>query len=156
MIFVRLVVGAGEAKSGPPVGPMLAQYYVNLVEFRKDFNSESSKKYEQSVPIKVHVFVEERKYEFFLRRPTISFLFFQLFFFEEQLLVEQLYDIVYILCSLEIDAKGNIDVINLNKKACMLFGFPSSLGSKYRLFINTERVEVELLEKFFGGIIKKC
>jgi ribosomal protein L11 len=39
---VRLLIGAGEAKPAPPVGPALGQAGLNIMQFCKDFNARTS------------------------------------------------------------------------------------------------------------------
>jgi hypothetical protein len=36
---IRLLIGAGEAKPAPPVGPALGQAGINIMSFCKDFNA---------------------------------------------------------------------------------------------------------------------
>ena len=36
---IRLLIGAGEAKPAPPVGPALGQAGLNIMSFCKDFNA---------------------------------------------------------------------------------------------------------------------
>lgn len=39
---IRLLIGAGEAKPAPPVGPALGQAGLNIMAFCKDFNAATS------------------------------------------------------------------------------------------------------------------
>lgn len=41
--LIRLIVGAGQAKPAPPVGPALGAHKVNLMAFCKDFNARTAK-----------------------------------------------------------------------------------------------------------------
>lgn len=53
MVKIKLKLGAGEAKSGPPLAPILGQHQVNLMEFVKLFNLKSLELYTQSVPVRL-------------------------------------------------------------------------------------------------------
>lgn len=39
---IKLFIAAGKASTSPPVGPILGQYRLNLVEFCKDFNIQTA------------------------------------------------------------------------------------------------------------------
>jgi large subunit ribosomal protein L11 len=39
---IKLVIKAGQAKPGPPVGPALGQAGLNLMSFCKDFNAKTA------------------------------------------------------------------------------------------------------------------
>ena len=39
---IRLLIGAGQAKPAPPVGPALGQAGLNIMAFCKDFNAATS------------------------------------------------------------------------------------------------------------------
>jgi large subunit ribosomal protein L11 len=41
--IIRLIVGAGQAKPAPPVGPALGAHKINLMAFCKDFNARTAK-----------------------------------------------------------------------------------------------------------------
>jgi large subunit ribosomal protein L11 len=51
---VRLLIGAGEAKPAPPVGPALGQAGLNIMQFCKDFNARTSEiKVRVGIPLSV-------------------------------------------------------------------------------------------------------
>lgn len=47
---LKVIINAGEASSAPPLGPLLGQYQINIVEFCKEFNVQTST-YEPGVPL---------------------------------------------------------------------------------------------------------
>lgn len=71
---LKLIIVAGEAKTGPPLGPVLAPYYINLVQFCKEFNL-ISQIYENGIDVCVKVQVDKNKvYKMLLGYPQVSLL----------------------------------------------------------------------------------
>ncbi|XP_071703388.1 uncharacterized protein [Rutidosis leptorrhynchoides] len=69
---VRLTIPAGGAKPGPPVGPAVGQYKVNLMAFCKDFNARTQK-YKPDAPISATVTVfKDNTFELNLRSPSVT------------------------------------------------------------------------------------
>ena len=62
--YIKLQVPAGKANPSPPVGPALGQHGVNIMEFCKAFNAETSDM-EAGLPIPVVITVyEDRSFTF--------------------------------------------------------------------------------------------
>jgi len=40
--YLKILIAAGSASSNPPLGPLLGQYGISIVDFCKEFNEESS------------------------------------------------------------------------------------------------------------------
>lgn len=78
MAVVTIQIPAGRAVPGPPVGPALGAYGINLPIFIKQYNEESVKKYEAGtiVPAKVTVF-GDRSFTFELKTPPAGVLIAQ-------------------------------------------------------------------------------
>jgi large subunit ribosomal protein L11 len=71
---VKLVVPAGGANPAPPVGPILGQRGINIVEFCKLFNERTSKE-EKGTPLPVVISVFANKsFSFEIKTPPTSFL----------------------------------------------------------------------------------
>ncbi|MGB3728729.1 MAG: 50S ribosomal protein L11 [Thermodesulfobacteriota bacterium] len=70
--YIKLLVEAGKATPSPPVGPALGQRGVNIMEFCKAFNSQTSKA-EGLLPVTVTVYAD-RSFSFEVRTPPVSYL----------------------------------------------------------------------------------
>jgi large subunit ribosomal protein L11 len=75
--YIKLQVGAGDAKPSPPVGPALGQRGVNIMEFCKAFNAQTSdpKSFEKGTPLPVVITVyNDRSFTFIVKTPPASIL----------------------------------------------------------------------------------
>ncbi|KAK2738989.1 hypothetical protein FQN55_009645 [Onygenales sp. PD_40] len=73
-IYVKLIVGAGQASPSPPVGPALGSKGVKSMDFCKEFNARTAH-IETGVPIPAFVTIRpDRSFSFELRTPTTSWL----------------------------------------------------------------------------------
>ena len=70
--YLKLLIEAGKATPSPPVGPALGQKGINIMEFCKAFNAESSKK-EGLLPVVVTVYAD-RSFSFEIKTPPVSYL----------------------------------------------------------------------------------
>ena len=72
---VTVQIPAGQAMPGPPVGPALGQYSINLPLFIKEYNEQSLRRYEPglTVPAKVTIYAD-RSFTFELRTPPAAVL----------------------------------------------------------------------------------
>ena len=71
MAVVKLQIEAGKAMAGPPVGPALAPHQINLMEFVKQYNAQTSSQVGSIVPVEVTIF-EDRSFTFALKTPPAS------------------------------------------------------------------------------------
>lgn len=73
----KAMIPAGEAKPVAPLGPLLGQYGVNLVEFCSDFNKRTEF-YSPGImiPVLIRKMLKERAYEMELKPPNLPFLIF--------------------------------------------------------------------------------
>ncbi|CDR36446.1 CYFA0S01e01596g1_1 [Cyberlindnera fabianii] len=73
-IFVKLIVGAGQAAPTPPVGPALGSKGVKAIDFCKEFNARTAS-YAPGVPIPVSLIVKpDRSFAFELKSPPTGYL----------------------------------------------------------------------------------
>jgi len=129
MIKVKLKVPAGEAKSGPPLAPILGQHQINLMEFCKLFNSKSLELYSQGTPVRLRVIKGKGSLQYIYKPLTFYSLVMNFCLYTNKqkfLSYGQLYDILVIrLINLE---KLGITTERKQKVAKELFGFLYSLN----------------------------
>jgi large subunit ribosomal protein L11 len=68
---VRLQLNAGKATTAPPVGPALAPYGINMMEFIKQYNAQTAAQAGSTVPVEVTIY-EDRSFTFVLKTPPAS------------------------------------------------------------------------------------
>lgn len=71
--LIKLQVSAGAANPAPPVGPVLGQHGVNIMEFCKQFNAETQKRAGEIVPVVITVY-KDRSFTFITKTAPVSFL----------------------------------------------------------------------------------
>jgi len=69
--IVKLQIQAGKATPAPPVGPVLAQHGVNIMEFCQKFNDATKDMQGFKIPVEIRVY-EDRTYDFALKQPPAS------------------------------------------------------------------------------------
>jgi large subunit ribosomal protein L11 len=71
--FLKLQVPAGAANPSPPIGPALGQRGLNIMEFCKNFNSQTAK-LEKGTPIPVVITTyADRSFTFEMKTPPMSY-----------------------------------------------------------------------------------
>jgi large subunit ribosomal protein L11 len=68
---IKLNIPAGKGTPAPPVGPALGQAGVNMMEFLKKFNEQTSSQMGFVLPVEITVF-EDRSYSFVVKQPLVS------------------------------------------------------------------------------------
>jgi len=68
---IKLQIKAGQATSGPPVGPTLAPYGIPIMEFVKQYNAQTASQAGAIVPAEVTIYAD-RTFTFTLRTPPTS------------------------------------------------------------------------------------
>jgi len=68
---VKLHIKAGQATSGPPVGPTLAPYGIPIMEFVKQYNVKTQTQAGAVVPAEVTIY-SDRSFTFTLKTPPTS------------------------------------------------------------------------------------
>ena len=72
--YIRLQIPAGQANPSPPVGPALGQQGVNIMEFCKAFNADTTNQ-EQGMPIPVVITVYgDKSFSFITKTPPAAVL----------------------------------------------------------------------------------
>jgi large subunit ribosomal protein L11 len=71
--FIKLQVPAGAANPSPPIGPALGQRGLNIMEFCKAFNAQTSQM-EKGMPIPVVITAfQDRSFSFEMKSPPVSY-----------------------------------------------------------------------------------
>ena len=70
---IKLQAVGGQASPAPPVGPALGQHGVNIMEFVKAFNAQTSDNMGTVVPVEITVF-EDRSFTFIVKSPPAAVL----------------------------------------------------------------------------------
>ena len=68
---IKLQIQAGKATPAPPVGPALGQRGLNIMEFCKDFNSQTQSQEGSMIPVVISVF-KDRSFTFVTKTPPAS------------------------------------------------------------------------------------
>lgn len=74
---IKLQIPAGKANPAPPVGPALGQHGVNIMDFCKRFNAQTSKMGETIIPVIISVY-QDRSFSFVQKTPPVSVLLKQM------------------------------------------------------------------------------
>ena len=70
---VKLLIAGGQANPAPPIGPVLGQHGVNIMEFCKQFNARTQKQQGEMTPVILTVY-KDRSFTFELKTPPVSYL----------------------------------------------------------------------------------
>lgn len=68
---LKLNLPAGSATPAPPVGPILGQAGINMMDFLKQYNDKTSDKRGQIIPAEITVYAD-RSFTFVLKLPPVS------------------------------------------------------------------------------------
>ena len=71
--FIKLQIPAGQANPAPPIGPVLGQHGVNIMEFCKQFNAKTQKQAGEITPVVISVY-KDRSFTFEVKTPPVSYL----------------------------------------------------------------------------------
>jgi len=69
--ILKLNLPAGSATPAPPVGPILGQAGINMMDFIKQYNEQSADKRGQIIPAEITVY-EDRSFTFVLKLSPVS------------------------------------------------------------------------------------
>ena len=70
---IRLQAPGGQASPAPPVGPALGQHGINIMEFVKAFNAQTSNDMGVTIPVVITVY-EDRSFTFVTKTPPAAVL----------------------------------------------------------------------------------
>jgi large subunit ribosomal protein L11 len=70
---IKLQAPGGQASPAPPVGPALGQHGINIMEFVKAFNAQTSGDMGTTIPVVITVF-EDRSFTFVTKTPPAAVL----------------------------------------------------------------------------------
>ena len=70
---LKLQITGGQANPAPPVGPALGQHGVNIMEFCKAFNAQTSQENGRITPVEITVY-EDRSFTFITKTPPAAVL----------------------------------------------------------------------------------
>jgi len=70
---VKLQCPGGEAKPGPPIGPVLGQHGVNIPMFIKDFNARTAAQKGYVIPVVITVY-SDKSFTYITKTPPTSIL----------------------------------------------------------------------------------
>jgi len=70
---IKLQIPGGQANPAPPVGPALGQHGVNISEFCKQFNAETSDQAGTIIPVEITVYAD-RSFDFITKTPPAAIL----------------------------------------------------------------------------------
>ena len=68
---IKLQVPAGEANPAPPVGPILGQHGLNIMEFCNAFNEKTKEQRGIVLPVEITVY-KDRSFDFIIKQPPVS------------------------------------------------------------------------------------
>jgi large subunit ribosomal protein L11 len=71
MGFIKLQIPAGQANPAPPVGPALGQHGLNIMDFCKQFNAQTSADMGTIIPVEITVY-KNRSFSFITKTPPAS------------------------------------------------------------------------------------
>jgi large subunit ribosomal protein L11 len=73
MTEIKLQVPGGQANPAPPIGPVLGQHGVNIMDFCKQFNAKTQKQNGEIIPVVLTVY-KDRSFSFICKTPPVSYL----------------------------------------------------------------------------------
>lgn len=73
MTSIKLQIPAGQANPAPPIGPVLGQAGVNIMEFCKQFNARTQKQAGEITPVVISVY-KDRSFTFEVKTPPVAYL----------------------------------------------------------------------------------
>jgi large subunit ribosomal protein L11 len=73
---LKLNLPAGTATPAPPVGPILGQAGINMMDFLKQYNAATQDKKGQTIPAEITVY-QDRSFTFELKLPPVSAMIMQ-------------------------------------------------------------------------------
>jgi len=73
---IKLQIPAGKANPSPPVGPALGQAGVNIMEFCKRFNAQTTEQMGKVLPVIIQVY-KDKTFDFIIKTPPAAIQLFE-------------------------------------------------------------------------------
>nr|YP_001876537.1 ribosomal protein L11 [Cavenderia fasciculata]ABX45211.1 ribosomal protein L11 [Cavenderia fasciculata] len=143
LVKLKLCIGAGTAAMTPPLGPVLGQYGINIMEFCNEFNNETTI-FEKGIVLKVNLYINVVKgFYFEIEKPKLSILLKELFkeefqksgsnkiYIEKEVLLKNCYKLaIYGCCFNKLEVKNHkeLNEIYLKARLLELLGNCKSMG----------------------------
>ncbi|MGX7576971.1 50S ribosomal protein L11 [Candidatus Vidania fulgoroideorum] len=130
---IRLLLKAQTASPKPPIGSILGQKGVNVLEFCKNFNILTKNIEIGTVVTTIISIKKDKSFSIFIKKPTLSFLFKKYLNLKKgssdgNIVSIISKDILYKIYSIK---KSDMNCVNKNKILKTILGTAKSLGIKY-------------------------
>ena len=70
---IKIEIPAGKANPAPPIGPALAQYGINLMQFCKEYNARTANRAGDIIPAEITIY-QDQSFTFDLKTPPTASL----------------------------------------------------------------------------------
>jgi large subunit ribosomal protein L11 len=70
-VFIKLQVKGGQANPAPPIGPALGSKGVNIMEFCKRFNAQTTEQMGKVLPVIISVY-RDKTFDFIIKTPPVA------------------------------------------------------------------------------------
>ena len=70
-VFIKLQVKGGQANPAPPIGPALGSKGVNIMEFCKRFNAQTTEQMGKVLPVVISVY-KDKTFDFIIKTPPVA------------------------------------------------------------------------------------
>lgn len=75
-VYIKLQVKGGQANPAPPIGPALGSKGVNIMEFCKRFNAQTSEQIGKILPVIISVY-KDKTFDFVIKTPPAAIQLFE-------------------------------------------------------------------------------
>jgi large subunit ribosomal protein L11 len=75
-VYIKLQVKGGQANPAPPIGPALGSKGVNIMEFCKRFNAQTSEQMGKILPVIISVY-KDKTFDFVIKTPPAAIQLFE-------------------------------------------------------------------------------
>ena len=75
-VYIKLQVKGGQANPAPPIGPALGAKGVNIMEFCKRFNAQTSEQMGKVLPVVISVY-KDKTFDFIIKTPPAAIQLFE-------------------------------------------------------------------------------